>query len=130
MDKYRKESKENVQKVVHKYPAYKSLDVEGSHEHKLWWVDIELLDDGRYQVTTYAQLFMVRDRIVEGLEVRRYPCDIKKTLDRAMDCANTRIGKKMSASKGYSHFMDRSGSDLEIDIEIAKAFLNKYAGLH
>ena len=120
-----------MKNVVKQFPVYKSLDVEGSHEHKLWWLDIEKLPGGKYQIVTYAQLFVFKDNVVQGLEVRRYECGAPIShLGNAESSAHNRIARKTSIAKGYSHFMDRLGDGFEFDINIAKAFLNKYAGLH
>ena len=50
-------------------PLMSSGDVADKNDHKLWWGDVVRLDDGSFQIITYAQLF---SNLKPG-ELRTYP---------------------------------------------------------
>jgi hypothetical protein len=117
--------------IVKKYDILTSNDVEHDHghHHKLWWLDIEKLPNGRYQVVTYAQLFRVnlRDKLIEGDNIRRYECGTPfSSLQQAETSAANRISKKKTDYKGYSFFKRREEIEINVSQDIINEFLKKY----
>jgi hypothetical protein len=117
-------------RVVKRLPVLKSNKVEtdAKHDHKLWWIDIVKHVNGTYQLHSKAQIFSVniRDRIIEGEEIRTYELDNVQTLDEAEFRANIRYAKKKSNYKGYSHFKNREKFETNLQEDIVNEFLKKY----
>jgi hypothetical protein len=119
--------------IIRRFPIYKSRVVDDGalHDHKLWWADIIQTPDGRYQLITYAQLFAInlKDKIIEGEQIRRYECGTFLTLDNAEAKYKQKLRVKLSDRKGYETFKDRTESTgINLSEEIINEFLKKYGG--
>jgi len=119
-----------MSKTVKRLPVLRSHKVEtdAGHDHKLWWIDIVQHTDGRFQVLSRAQIFSVnlRDKLIEGEEIRTYELENVDSLDRAEHAASLRYAKKKSNYKGYVEFKQREEFETNLHQDIINEFLKKY----
>jgi hypothetical protein len=113
-------------KVVKRLPLYKSNAVSDNNDHKLYWIDIVLHDDGNYSVNSYAQLFTRSGNNIIPGSVRRYVIHVGKFLGECIRKAESQL-KRKQLRRGYMKFSDREEINVTASPETIIQFLLKYA---